>query len=949
MSSNYPGGVDSYVTHSDITGEIIHASTTNDIQDAIVAVETELGVNPSGTFPTVAARLGDVDSRIAGGGGGGGGGSTTATGVPTVINVKDATYGVKGDAKDLTDAVISAGTATLTSASAPFASGDVGKLMYVYGAGVSGALLATTISRYTSATQVTLAVTASTTVSGALATYGTNDTTAWSNAINATKAAGVPGTVFLPAGTSLVTTALPSLNGTRDVTLAGGGAAGMSYATYSTTPARPRAELRYMGSGPDTFLNVGTSKGFTVERLAITYGHPLYIGTLINLASTWTTKFRQSLFGGAVTPAFGATLFGMANQVEAYFEDCLFERATLGFAGGGHYCNANTWVNCIFLALRTCANNLFYQNTFNGCVWEPANDASGGDPTGAPSSITGSSEGLAFYGCGWWDANASGYWIDVTVAGLTISGGYWEPQGASGEGLVRLNGVSDAVSIGGGLRAAGRNGSTGSKVLTLAGGASVTNLDFGAVSMVNTVDGLSSLPSGQAVTFLGRQGASAAFAHGNGGASKTLTRHAVQTLTLNSSTCTLTLPTVASSAATELELLLKQDTTGSRLVTWPAAIRWPSNNTAPTLATGAGSVDVVKLVTLDGTTWLGRVLASYPTSAPAAPASVTATPSTTAVALAWAAPNDGGSAITDYVVQYRTTTGPGSWTTFTDGVSSATGATVTGLAATTSYDFQVAAVNAVGTSAYSSPVTATTANTAFDPGSIAWVAAYWTEDASWTPPANGGGVTSWRDFSGHGLTASAYTVAPTYQASNSGLNGKPTVNFVESSLQALRTSGANFLQVQPFTVFAVLADWNAASGVTQGELISSNVAGAPQILSGTTSIAGIYAGSNIGRAPTPQASTGAHCWAFLVNGASSKIVKDGTSANVDANPGGNYYGGSGYEIAIANRGGGENGGTGLYGSAQIAFIGIYNGDLTSDSNWTSLKSWAASHYGLTIA
>jgi hypothetical protein len=73
------------------------------------------------------------------------------------------------------------------------------------------------------------------------------------------------------------------------------------------------------------------------------------------------------------------------------------------------------------------------------------------------------------------------------------------------------------------------------------------------------------------------------------------------TLTAN---CALTLP--AAAAGKELVLVLKQDGTGSRTVTWPAAVKWPAA-TAPSLSTGAGRSDVVVLRCVDGTTWLAQV------------------------------------------------------------------------------------------------------------------------------------------------------------------------------------------------------------------------------------------------------------------------------------------------------------------------------------------------------
>lgn len=66
------------------------------------------------------------------------------------------------------------------------------------------------------------------------------------------------------------------------------------------------------------------------------------------------------------------------------------------------------------------------------------------------------------------------------------------------------------------------------------------------------------------------------------------------------------------------------------------------------------------------------------------------------VALTWTAPT-GGSTVTDYIVQYSSNAGA-TWTTFNDGVSAATSATVTGLTNGTGYIFRIIAVNALGES-----------------------------------------------------------------------------------------------------------------------------------------------------------------------------------------------------------------------------------------------------------
>lgn len=90
---------------------------------------------------------------------------------------------------------------------------------------------------------------------------------------------------------------------------------------------------------------------------------------------------------------------------------------------------------------------------------------------------------------------------------------------------------------------------------------------------------------------------------------------------------------------------------------------------------------------------------AYTAIVPAAPTGISGTPGVGNVALSWTAPtNTGGVSLTDYVVQYSTD--QTNWTTFADGTSTATTATVTGLTGGTNYYFRVAAVNSVGTGAY---------------------------------------------------------------------------------------------------------------------------------------------------------------------------------------------------------------------------------------------------------
>jgi len=78
-------------------------------------------------------------------------------------------------------------------------------------------------------------------------------------------------------------------------------------------------------------------------------------------------------------------------------------------------------------------------------------------------------------------------------------------------------------------------------------------------------------------------------------------------LTLTGNVTALTLSNTVSAKVCSLTLYLVQDGTGSRLVTWPASVKWP-NGIAPTLSTTANAIDIVVLETLDGgTTWFANV------------------------------------------------------------------------------------------------------------------------------------------------------------------------------------------------------------------------------------------------------------------------------------------------------------------------------------------------------
>jgi hypothetical protein len=93
---------------------------------------------------------------------------------------------------------------------------------------------------------------------------------------------------------------------------------------------------------------------------------------------------------------------------------------------------------------------------------------------------------------------------------------------------------------------------------------------------------------------------------GNSGAalSINLANGNVQKLTLTAN-CTLTLTSPATGAMRSVTLLVFQDATGSRTITWPGTVKWGTAG-APTLTTTASKMDLVSLFTIDGgTNWYG--------------------------------------------------------------------------------------------------------------------------------------------------------------------------------------------------------------------------------------------------------------------------------------------------------------------------------------------------------
>jgi hypothetical protein len=98
------------------------------------------------------------------------------------------------------------------------------------------------------------------------------------------------------------------------------------------------------------------------------------------------------------------------------------------------------------------------------------------------------------------------------------------------------------------------------------------------------------------------------FSAGNSGSAVTLSaaNGNVQSLILTGN-ATISLTSPANNSFRSLLLLLQQDSTGSRTVTWPGSVNWGGPG-APVLTTTASKTDIINLFTVNGgTTWYGAV------------------------------------------------------------------------------------------------------------------------------------------------------------------------------------------------------------------------------------------------------------------------------------------------------------------------------------------------------
>jgi len=185
------------------------------------------------------------------------------------------------------------------------------------------------------------------------------------------------------------------------------------------------------------------------------------------------------------------------------------------------------------------------------------------------------------------------------------------------------------------------------------------------------------------------------------------------------------------------------------------------------------------------------------------------------VSLSWTAPvDDGGTPVTDYVVQYRVNQTGTTWQTFADGVSAGTSATVTGLTNGTSYVFRVLAVNAAGNSAASGESVAVTPLTlAGAVQGLAVVPGNGQLAVTWAAPLTTGGAPV-SDYVIQYRPDVAGAVWTTFSDGTSAVPGTTVTGLTNGTRYIVRVAAVNPVGIGPFVESAATAPFTVPGAPT---------------------------------------------------------------------------------------------------------------------------------------
>jgi hypothetical protein len=261
-------------------------------------------------------------------------------------------FGAQGNALQYFTGAITTSTKAFSATGTSFTAADVGKGIAIAGAGPSGATLTTTIAAYISATSVTLAASASTTVTGATFTYGTDDTAALQTFINYLVANHRTG--LIPGGMYYISGSLGFPNSQN------WGVLGESYGCSQLVQATDNTPILVFGSS-------GTQAAFDVrvhdlqfayvgvQPVTNTLANPIYFQT-----GWFHVSFQRLVFNGGY---YGISLLtGTATPWGCNWDDLQFggtiSGGAINWTGGVNAVPNNVWGRMVVSA-QTMAGPLF--------------------------------------------------------------------------------------------------------------------------------------------------------------------------------------------------------------------------------------------------------------------------------------------------------------------------------------------------------------------------------------------------------------------------------------------------------------------------------------------------------------------------------------------------------------------------------------------------------------
>lgn len=356
--------------------------------------------------------------------------------------------------------------------------------------------------------------------------------------------------------------------------------------------------------GEEQYFRIKASSAITNGQVVMFTGTVGASGALTGAPATGLTASTASYVMGIATQDIALngwgyiTSFGLVRQLDTSAftagQILYYDPAVTGGLTATPPSAPNAKVQVCACIYSSASNgSLFVRPSFGGAFGQYEGDV------GLTTLTTG--DALVWNGTKWTNTQAVGPTGPTGPTGATGSTGAIGPTGPTGS-----TGATGAIGPTGPTGSTGPTGPTtypGAGVAVSTGTAWNTSLTAPSGALVGTTDTQTlTNKTIEAGTFTNGYTEEVATANTSTAYTIDLANGSVQILTLTGN-CTYTFPTAT--AGKSFILMQKQDATGSRTVTWPASVKWPSN-TAPTL-TGTASKGDKFVFTADGTYWWGSV------------------------------------------------------------------------------------------------------------------------------------------------------------------------------------------------------------------------------------------------------------------------------------------------------------------------------------------------------